>query len=51
VLTFDRAGADSRFWVRDFLGLQAVPDAALPHRCYAKMAVAALEPVSPTIIG
>ena len=47
VLTFDRAGADSRFWVRDFLGLQAVPDAAFLTDAYAKMAVAALEPVSP----
>ena len=47
VLTFDRAGAESRFWVRDFLGLQAVPDAAFLTDAYAKMAVAALEPASP----
>lgn len=47
VLTFDRAGADSRFWVREFLGLQAVPDAAFLTDAYAKMAVAALEPATP----
>lgn len=39
VLTFDRSGTDSRFWVRDFLGVEAVPDAAFLTNAYAKMAV------------
>lgn len=43
VLTFDRAGAESRFWLRDFLGVQAVPDAAFLTNTYAKMAVSFLE--------
>ena len=47
VLTFDRAGAESRFWLRDFLGVQAVPDAAFLTNTYAKMAVSFLEKESP----
>lgn len=51
VLTFDRSGGESRFWVRDFLGLQAVPDAAFLTNTYAELAVAAvkhqLEPTAP----
>jgi hypothetical protein len=47
VLTFDRAGAESRFWLRDFLGVQAVPDAAFLTNTYAKMAVAFLEKEAP----
>jgi hypothetical protein len=43
VLTFDRTGTDSRFWVRDFLGVEAVPDAAFLTNAYAKMAVEFLE--------
>ena len=43
VLTFDRSGADTRFWVREFLGLQAVPDAAFLTTAYADMAVAAVK--------
>lgn len=43
VLTFDRSGSDSRFWVRDFLGVEAVPDAAFLTNAYAKMAVSFLE--------
>lgn len=43
VLTFDRSGAESRFWVRDFLGLSAVPDAAFLTNTYAKMAVSCIE--------
>ena len=39
VLTFDRAGGESRFWVRDFLGLQAVPDSAFLTNTYAELAV------------
>lgn len=42
VLTFDRSGGESRFWVRDFLGLTAVPDAAFLTNAYAKMAVASI---------
>lgn len=42
VLTFDRSGGESRFWVRDFLGLQAVPDSAFLTNTYAEMAVAAV---------
>lgn len=39
VLTFDRAGGESRFWVRDFLGLQPIPDDAYMTNQYAEMAV------------
>jgi len=42
VLTFDRSGGESRFWVREFLGLQAVPDAAFLTNAYAELAVAAV---------
>jgi 37-kD nucleoid-associated bacterial protein len=38
-VTFDRAGAESRFWVREFLGLQAVPDSAFLTNAYADMTV------------
>jgi hypothetical protein len=47
VLTFDRAGAESRFWLRDFLGVQAVPDAAFLTNAYTKMAVSFLEKEAP----
>lgn len=40
VLTFDRTGADSRFWVRDFLGVVPVSDPAFLTNKYADMAVA-----------
>ncbi|MBL9116140.1 MAG: nucleoid-associated protein [Verrucomicrobiaceae bacterium] len=36
-LTFDRSGADSKFWVREFLGLQAVPDSAFLTNTYANL--------------
>jgi hypothetical protein len=39
VLTFDRSGSDARFWTRDFLGVEAVPDSAFLTNAYAKMAV------------
>lgn len=39
VFTFDRSGSDSRFWVRDFLGVQVVTDASYLTNTYAKMAV------------
>jgi hypothetical protein len=47
VLTFDRSGSDSRFWVRDFLGVEAVPDAAFLTNAYTKMAVEFLEEEKP----
>lgn len=40
VLTFDRSGSDSRFWVRDFLGVVAVTDSPFLTKGYADMAVA-----------
>ena len=43
VLTFDRSGGDTRFWVREFLGVEAVPDSAFLTNAYAKMAVSFLE--------
>ncbi|MFT6178969.1 MAG: hypothetical protein ACI9NQ_002223 [Paracoccaceae bacterium] len=44
VLTFDRAGSESRFWVRDFLGVHPIPDSALLTKRVAEMAVAAVSP-------
>lgn len=43
VLTFDRAGGESRFWVRDFLGVHAVPDAAYLTSTYTGLAKSFLE--------
>lgn len=43
VLTFDRSGTDSRFWVRDFLGVLPVTDPAFLTKNYTNMAVAFLE--------
>jgi hypothetical protein len=42
VLTFDRAGSESRFWVRDFLGVVPISDASLLSKRVAEMAVAAV---------
>lgn len=42
VLTFDRAGAESRFWVRDFLGVVPIADPTLVSRRVAEMAVNAV---------
>ena len=47
VLTFDRSGAESRFWVKEFLGLQAVPDSAFLTNTYADMAVSFVEKSQP----
>jgi hypothetical protein len=47
VLTFDRSGAESRFWVKEFLGLQAVPDSAFLTNTYADMAVSFVEQSQP----
>lgn len=43
VLTFDRSGSDSRFWVRDFLGAIPIPDSPFLTNKYANMAVAFME--------
>lgn len=44
VLTFDRAGSESRFWVRDFLGVVPISDPALLSERVAEMAVHAVTP-------
>jgi len=44
VLSFDRAGSESRFWVRDFLGVRPIPDSALLSKRVAEMAVNAVSP-------
>ncbi len=44
VLTFDRGGSESRFWVRDFLGVRPIPDSSLLSKRVAEMAVAAVSP-------
>ncbi len=43
VLTFDRSGTDSRFWVRDFLGVLPVTDPSFLTKNYADIAVAFVE--------
>lgn len=43
VLTFDRSGSDSRFWVRDFLGVVPVTDSPFLTNKFAGMAVSFLE--------
>jgi hypothetical protein len=43
VLTFDRTGSDSRFWVRDFLGVVPITDSPFLTNKYTSMAVAFLE--------
>lgn len=47
VLTFDRAGNDSRFWVRDFLGVMPISDASLLSKKVAEMAVASVAKSAP----
>ena len=42
VMTFDRAGSESRFWVRDFLAVVPISDAAVMSKRIAEMAVAAV---------
>ncbi len=42
VLTFDRAGAESRFWVRDFLSVVQISDPSLMTKKVAEMAMAAV---------
>ncbi|RYD22363.1 MAG: nucleoid-associated protein [Verrucomicrobiaceae bacterium] len=43
VLTFDRSGTDSRFWVRDFLGVVPITDSPFLTNKYTNMAVAFME--------
>ena len=43
VFTFDRSGTDSRFWVRDFLGISPVSDSPFLTNQYANLAVAFLD--------
>ena len=43
IFTFDRSGTDSRFWVRDFLGVVPITDSPFLTNKYASMAVAFLE--------
>ncbi len=43
VLTFDRTGAESRFWMRDFLGLIPITDSPFLTHQFADMAVSFLE--------
>lgn len=47
VLTFDRAGSESRFWVRDFLGVVPISDPTLMTKRVAEMAVAAVAATTP----
>lgn len=48
ILTFDRSGAESRFWVRDFLGVHAVPDEAFLTNTYTSLAVSFLDQAKPS---
>jgi len=48
-LTFDRAGSESRFWVRDFLGVAPIPDSSLLSKRVAEMAVQAVTPETPAV--
>ena len=43
VLTFDRTGSDSRFWVRDFLCVVPITDSPFLTNKYTDMAVAFME--------
>ncbi len=47
VLTFDRAGNESRFWVRDFLGVMPISDSSLLSKKVAEMAVSSVAKSAP----
>jgi hypothetical protein len=47
VYTFDRSGGESRFWVREFLGVQVIPDSAYLTQTYADLAVSYMEKERP----
>ncbi|MEM1085018.1 MAG: nucleoid-associated protein [Verrucomicrobiota bacterium] len=49
VLTFDRAGNESRFWVRDFLGVVPISDAGLMTKKVAELAMSAVSGAGPTV--
>jgi len=51
VLTFDRGSSESRFWVKDFLGVITIPDAAMLSKKVAEMAVAAVTAEKPAEIS
>lgn len=51
VLTFDRAGAHSRFWIREFLGVRLVTDDSYMTDQYANMAVSFLQDPEPSPEG
>ncbi len=47
VLTFDRAGAESRFWVRDFLNVKPIPDSKFLTNQMTDLAVSFVENQTP----
>lgn len=47
VLTFDRAGAESRFWVRDFLNVKPIPDSKFLTNQMTDLAVSFVEKQAP----
>ncbi len=47
ILTFDRSGGESRFWVRDFLGVVPITDSPFLTNQFADMAVSFMEGESP----
>jgi len=51
VLTFDRSGGESRFWVRDFLGVVPITDASFLTKKYADMAVSFVEKEKPRAVA
>ena len=51
VLTFDRSGGESRFWVRDFLAVVPITDAAFLTRKFADMAVSFVEKEKPRTVA
>ena len=48
VLTFDRAGSEWRFWVRDFLSVVPIVDSSLMTKKIAEMAMAAVAADGPS---
>jgi ketosteroid isomerase-like protein len=51
VLTFDRSGGESRFWVRDFLGVVPITDASFLTNKYADLAVSFAEKEKPRAVA
>lgn len=48
VLSFDRGSVESRFWVRDFLGVVPISDPSVMSKKVAELAVLAVAPVQET---